>query len=116
MVYSLDGDDTYLLNGTTDFSGEIQAPEGRVNTYVIRGALQDCQGEFTLPAEVAEHIRAIQSAAFKNSGLTGTVEFSDDLFQIGSDAFIGCVDLTDVKLSNPASDLGEEAPGLSVDT
>ena len=46
---------------------------------MIRGALQDCQGEFTLPAEVAEHIRAIQSAAFKNSGLTGTVEFSDDL-------------------------------------
>lgn len=65
MVFGLDGDDTYLLNGTTDFSGEIQAPEGRVITYVIRGALQDCQGEFTLPAEVAEHIRAIQSAAFK---------------------------------------------------
>lgn len=115
LVFGLDGDDTYLLNGTTDFSGEIQAPEGRVITYVIRGALQDCQGEFTLPAEVAEHIRAIQSAAFKNSGLTGTVEFSDDLFQIGSDAFIGCVDLTEVKFSNPASDLGDADPGLSVD-
>ena len=61
------------------------------------------------------HIRAIQSAAFKNSGLTGTVEFSDDLFQIGSDAFIGCVDLTEVKFSNPASDLGDADPGLSVD-
>ena len=79
---------------------------------MIRGALQDCQGEFTLPAEVAEHIRAIQSAAFKNSGLTGTVEFSDDLFQIGSDAFIGCVDLTEVKFSNHASDLGDADPGL----
>ena len=75
------------LTVPSDFSGEIQAPEGRVITYVIRGALQDCQGEFTLPAEVAEHIRAVQSAAFKNSGLTGTVEFSDDLFQIGSECF-----------------------------
>ena len=92
MVFGLDGDDTYLLNGTTDFSGEIQAPEGRVITYVIRGALQDCQGEFTLPAEVAEHIRAIQSAAFKNSGLTGTVEFSDDLFQIGCIGLIKSID------------------------
>ena len=47
----------------------------------------------------------------KNSGLTGTVEFSDDLFQIGSDAFIGCVDLTEVKFSNPASDRGRRRSG-----
>ena len=46
---------------------------------------------------------------------SGSHENLDDLFQIGSDAFIGCVDLTEVKFSNHASDLGDADPGLSVD-
>lgn len=115
LIFGLDGDDTYLLNSTTDFSGEIQAPEGRIITYIIRTAFQNCPGEIILPAEVAEHILAIQTAAFKNSGLTGTIAFSDDLFDIGSDAFNGCVNLTEVTFSNPASELGEADTGLSID-
>ncbi len=99
LLFGLDGDDTYLLNSTSDFSGELRGPKGHPITHIIRGAMMDC-GEITIPDEVAGNLVEVQYNAFADSGLTGEIHFSDKLRFIGNSAFLNCKDLTKVEFSD----------------
>lgn len=96
LLFGLDGEETYLLNTTSDFSGEIKGLEGHDITYILRYAFSGCEGPFTLPDEVAANLKMIQWNAFENSGLTGSIHFTNTLTQIGSAAFLNCRDLTEI--------------------
>ena len=102
LLFGLDGDDTYLLNSSSDFSGELRGPEGHPITHIIRGAMMDC-GEITISDDVAENLVEVQYNAFEGSGLKGEIHFSDKLRFIGNSAFLNCEDLTKVEFSDTAT-------------
>ena len=109
ILYSIqenDGDPiSFLLQGTSDVSGEIKAPEGYPIQEIRPTAMAYCQGTFTLPASETEHLIFVGNNAFAYSGISGTVTFSDAMNSVGSDVFFGCDQLDEILFEGEGSDV-----------
>lgn len=81
---------SYLLGATSDVSGAIQSPENYPLEEIRKGALEGCKREMTLSELEAKTIMAIGEKAFKESGISGTLTFSGELFKIDKYAFAEC--------------------------
>ncbi len=102
---------SWLMGATAGVSGEFVVPDGYPLHYVEPFAMQNCQDSgntFTIPPEIASEIWWIGSYAFFNTGLSGSLEFSDSLYSIGSGAFESCDQLTGISIlpgEDPADSL-----------
>ena len=95
VLYGVDDEDTPWVALASGFSyeGELEIPGTVVE--IFDSAFLELQGPFTLKWE-PEQDAYIDANAFKNSGLTGQIEFGSDWWnlQIGDGAFRGCADIT----------------------
>ena len=101
ILYSILDNETepvsYLLQGTSNVSGEILAPEGYPIVEIRPTGMQNCTESFAFPASETEHLRYIGSNAFMNSGISGELVLTGELESIGSDAFYGCEQIDEIR-------------------
>ncbi len=108
FLYGIYENESYLLSGTEGVSGAIVAPDGTTLREIGYYALENCDGEVTLPEESSRGLWFVGPQAFHNSGLTGTVAFSDVLWKIESGAFEGCAGVTEIRFDAEPDTLWEE--------
>ena len=100
ILYSIldreDGPVSYLLQATSDVSGEILAPEGYPLTEIRPTAMQECSETFSFPASEIRHLHYIGSNAFMFSGISGDLVLSGEIESIGTDVFYGCDQLDEI--------------------
>lgn len=104
FLYGIYEEESYLLSGTTGVSGAITAPDGTTLREIGYYALENCEGDVTLPEESSRGLWFVGPQAFHNSGLRGTVAFSDVLWKIESGAFEGCKGVTQICFDEEAEE------------
>ena len=110
FLYGMDGDVSYLIGGTTDVSGEIVAPEGTILREIGYYALENCEGDLTISEEYSRGLWFVGPGAFRNSGLSGTVAFSEAVWRIEENAFAGCSGVTEIRFDAEPDEPVDETP------
>ena len=110
FLYGTDGDVSYLIGGTTDVSGEIVAPEGTILREIGYYALENCEGDLTISEEYSRGLWFVGPGAFRNSGLSGTVAFSEAVWRIEENAFAGCSGVTEIRFDAEPDEPVDETP------
>lgn len=109
------GNEAFVLSWDSDFSGILASPDEYPITLIMNYAFMGCDKTIIIPDDVAKTLRVIGWEAFEDSGLTGSIAFSDDLHTIGANAFYGCSELDKVTFSGTEHTLGDTDPGLTID-
>lgn len=65
---------------------------------IASGAFSRCQNAFFIAPESFASVMFVDDAAFRNSGISGELTFSDAFSLLGSNAFRDCCNLTAVHL------------------
>lgn len=92
------------FKGCSGFTGVLTLPEGLTTLGVVEGdlyygAFEGCSGFTSL--KLPNRLKAVGSRTFKDcSGLIGSLNLSNNLISIGSEAFKGCTGLTGLLFGN----------------
>lgn len=111
ILYGADnnGDEYILLRTGSDISGEISLPDAIMYIYDYAFADAGKDNGFTIKWDNLTWLFGIQTGAFINSGLSGSVNISGEQgLMIHDYAFSNCERITDVNFGGSIYYLGEE--------
>lgn len=108
MLYGTDevGTPWLLLRSGQNISEQVELPETTREIFQDAMAGVESAGDhFTVNWTDLQSLMAVDAGAFQGSELGGTLEFTQDNYQIGESAFAYCTKLTEVSLTGMAGKL-----------